>query len=251
MKENIYLINDDVFDVMEELLNDPGLKAFDAVIADPPYASGGLTSQERSRPARTKYQNGSSKKEYPDFHNDNRDMRTHFLWSVEWMKRAYALTRYGGFLMVFSDWRQNALTTDALQVAGWAYRGMVVWDKTEQARPQKGLFRNQCEYIHIATKGSLPPIPERPDIYPSGVFREKVNIPEKVHLTEKPVSLMEYLISILPSGSKIFDPFSGSGPLLVAANNKGHCAVGVEILHEYYTIARERLDALTKLENES
>ncbi|MFR1411294.1 MAG: hypothetical protein ACLSUW_02630 [Akkermansia sp.] len=39
------------------------------------------------------------------FDNDTRDQSTHF-WSVMWMQEAIRITRHGGWLMVFSDWRQ-------------------------------------------------------------------------------------------------------------------------------------------------
>ncbi len=38
------------------------------------------------------------------------------MWSVRWMEQALRLTRPGGWLMVFSDWRQVPLTSDALQI---------------------------------------------------------------------------------------------------------------------------------------
>ena len=39
-----------------------------------------------------------------------------------------------------------------MQAAGWAWRGIIAWDK-QNARPQIGKFRQQCEYVLFATKG--------------------------------------------------------------------------------------------------
>ena len=59
---------------------------------------------------------------------------------------------------MFSDWRQLANTQDAVQAAGFVFRGIVVWVKPA-ARPQPNSFRNDAEFAVLATKG---PIDRRP-----------------------------------------------------------------------------------------
>ena len=63
------------------------------------------------------------------------------------------------------------------------------------------------------------------------------------HPTVKPVTLMEYLIKLItPPGGVVLDPFAGSGSTLVAAQNLGVRAVGMEREAEYVVIARSRLE---------
>ncbi len=63
------------------------------------------------------------------------------------------------------------------------------------------------------------------------------------HPTVKPVALMEYLIKLVtPPGGVVLDPFTGSGSTLVAAQNLGVRAVGMEMDAEYIVIARSRLE---------
>lgn len=93
----------DALSLMERMDND----CYHAVVTDPPYASGGLTTAERKASPARKYLSSSR---YLSFDNDTRDQRTHFLWSVMWMQEALRITRHGGWLMVFSDWRQLPLT---------------------------------------------------------------------------------------------------------------------------------------------
>lgn len=213
----------------------------DAVITDPPYASGGNTQRNKATPA-SKYMLTGTAKQYPDFDNDTRDMRAHFIWSLEWMREAYRVTRRRGWMMCFSDWRQIPLTSDALQVAGWTVRGMVVWDKTEASRPSLGMFRNQAEYILIATKGTLPAEQARTvRTTPAGVFRHYLTPSNKQHMTGKPVPLMAHLMQVLAPGSRILDPFAGAGSTVLAAAELGHDCVGVEMDPRYADIAAARL----------
>lgn len=65
--------------------------SYDAVITDPPYASGGLSTAARAQDPRVKYQLSGTHKYYPTFSNDTRDQRTHLMWSVRWMEQALRL----------------------------------------------------------------------------------------------------------------------------------------------------------------
>ena len=61
------------------------------------------------------------------------------------------------------------------------------------------------------------------------------------HPTPKPESLMSVLVSKCPPGV-IADPFAGSGSTLVAARNRGRCAIGVEVEERYCERAARRLN---------
>ncbi len=68
--------------------------------------------------------------------------------------------------------------------------------------------------------------------------------PEKAqHPTQKPVSLMEWCFGKLrlEHGDVICDPYMGSGSTLVAAQNLGFQAIGIDVEKEYCDIAIERL----------
>ena len=82
--------------------------------------------------------------------------------------------------------------TDAVQAAGWAWRGIVAWDK-QNARPQIGKFRQQCEYVVFVTKGRF--VPYTRTCLP-GVYSYPVISAQKVHLTSKPVALIENLLDV-------------------------------------------------------
>lgn len=131
----------------------PGITGpFDAVVTDPPYSSGGQSKGDRARSTGCKYLNSGQAK-YPDFLGDTKDQRSYLHWSALWMGLCFERMAEGGLMIVFSDWRQLPVTTDAMQAAGVTWRGIAVWDKTGGARPYKGGFRSQAEYIVWGSKG--------------------------------------------------------------------------------------------------
>ena len=63
-----------------------------------------------------------------------------------------------------------------------------------------------------------------------------------LHETQKPIKLMELLISLVTTKDAIIlDPFAGSGTTCAAAKKLGRHYIGIEINKEYYEIAEKRL----------
>lgn len=206
---------------------------FNAVITDPPYSSGGQSKGDRARSTGKKYLNSGATR-FPDFLGDTKDQRSYLHWSALWMALCYARMADGGLIAVFSDWRQLPVTTDALQAAGFIWRGIAVWDKTAGARPYKGGFRSQCEYIVWGSKGGLAG--ER---YNSGLFRVPPTAGGKFHQVGKPEALMADLVAA--ADGHILDPFMGSGTTGIAALKQGKRFTGIEISGHYFDVAVKRM----------
>ncbi len=67
---------------------------------------------------------------------------------------------------------------------------------------------------------------------------DKDELYQKIHPTQKPVALLERLISIFTDpGDVVIDPCAGSGSTLVAAHNLGRRGYGFEIKKDFYTQA--------------
>lgn len=179
----------------------------DAVLTDPPYASGGVTLSTRQADPAHKYQQSGTKRRYPPMLGDAKDQRSWTMWCALWLGECWRMAREGAPLMVFTDWRQLPALTDAVQAAGWAWRGIVAWDK-RSARPQIGKFRQQCEYVVFATKGRF--VAHTRACLP-GVYSYPVLPLQKVHLTSKPVALIEDLLAVTPPQGTVLDPFMGGG----------------------------------------
>lgn len=208
-----------------------------AVLCDPPYSSGGTMRGDRMGKTSVKYQSTEHRGIYEEFLGDTRDQRSFTFWSTVWLSECWRATQDGGIAAVFIDWRQLPAMTDALQAAGWVWRGIAVWNKTEAARPQKGRYRAQAEYIVWASKGQL--LDEGPCA--PGVFTLAANAEEKEHIAAKPVQLMADLLSIMRG--PVLDPFMGSCPVGVACARLGLPYVGIELSSYWHAAACRRVEA--------
>lgn len=212
----------------------PGLDGlFDAVVTDPPYSSGGQSKGNRAASTGAKYLNTGGSP-LPDFSGDSKDQRSYLHWSALWMALCYEKLKPGGLMVVFSDWRQLPVTTDALQAAGFTWRGVGVWDKAGSARPYKGGFRAQTEFFAWGSKGPLTG-----ETYSAGLFKVQQKPGAKLHQVGKPLELMEPLVAAC--GNRILDPFMGSGTTGLAALGQGKEFVGIEVSEHYHQVAVDRL----------
>lgn len=213
----------------------------DVVIADPPYSSGGRTSSERTRSTTAKYVSSDAKHSLPDFTGDVRDQHSHAHWCALWLSACLRVTRPGGLCFVWTDWRQLAATSDALQAGGWTWRGVVVWRK-HPSRPARGKFRLDVEYAVWGSNGDMP---VHQAVYPSSVV-DAAPPRARQHIAQKPEAVYEHMLSIAPDTSLVLDPFTGTGSALAAAIAGGHRAIGIEIDRRYCSIAAERIAALDR-----
>lgn len=217
----------------------PELETVDAVFTDPPYSSGGTFRGDRMGRTSDKYQSTQHRGSFAEFSGDTRDQRAFGYWSALWLGACREKAREGSIVAVFTDWRQLPTTTDVVQAGGWIWRGIVVWDKTEGARPQRGRYRNQGEYVVWGSQGGMS---EDGPCAP-GVFRHSVSgRADKHHIAGKPVQLMSDLLQLVPAGGVVLDPFMGSGTTGLAALRNGCRFVGIEIdaVHFEKTCARLR-----------
>lgn len=78
--------------------------------------------------------------------------------------------------------------------------------------------------------------------YPIDVLEFKRD-KEKIHLTQKPVALLEYLIKTYTvEGETVLDNCMGSGSTGVACANTGRRFIGMELEENYFEIAKQRIE---------
>ena len=213
---------------------------FGGVITDPPYASGAADQNGRQKSTATKYSSAKTDNLLPDFEGDSKDQRSWTHWAAEWLAEARRCSKEGAPICVFIDWRQLPSLTDALQWAGWIWRGVLVWDKTN-SRPQRGRFRQQAEFMVWGSNGHMPSDRAAPVL--PGVFRQSMPaLTKRIHQTEKPLEVMRAMVKIVEPGGIILDPLAGAGTTVLAAKLEGYPAVGIELSPHYAAAAQKRVE---------
>ena len=231
--DNGVLYTGDALAVLKELPAD----SVDMVLTDPPYSSGGLRLSARQAAPASKYQLAGAKKTYPPMLGDLKDQRSFVMWAALWLGQCWRLAKSGASCLVFCDWRQLPAITDAVQAAGWAWKGIIVWHKPS-GRPNMGSFRHDAEFVVHAVKDRMQTHTRR--CFP-GVFHHAVDPRKKVHLTGKPVALVKDLLAVSAEGAVVLDPFLGGGTTALACVETGRRFIGVELSPEYAALAAERI----------
>lgn len=223
----------DAFTCLRELPTN----SVDAVITDPPYCSGAAGLSGKQAAPACKYQQTGTRKIYPTMLGDGRDQRSFITWASLWLAECWRISRETAPLLVFCDWRQLPAMTDAIQAAGWHWRGILVWHKPN-SRPTLGEFRRDTEFILYARKNRRGPVGRK--CLP-GMYRYAVDASRKRHITGKPLPLMVDLMEIVTPHGTVLDPFLGGGTTAVAATSTGRKCIGVEISEEYARVTVDRV----------
>ncbi len=231
--ESVTLYQGDAWQVLQTLADE----SVDGIITDPPYSSGALTLAGKQADPEHKYQSSSVKKSYPAMLGDGKDQRSFLAWETMWLTECWRVAKTGAPVLVFTDWRQLPITTDALQAAGFFWRGVVVWHK-KSGRPMLGEFRREAEFIVYGCKEKYT---RRTRRCLPGVYAYPVNAAKKVHISSKPLPLLKDLMEIVPEGGTVLDPFVGGGTTAQAARETGRKCIAIERSEEYAELAANML----------
>ena len=112
-------------------------------------------------------------------------------------------------------------------------RGIIVWDKVQ---PWENFSQVELAWTSFDR--------------PAALFKMCNTMPGKIHPTQKPVALYEWLFKkYAKPGDKILDTHLGSGSSRIAAYNAGLYFIGYEINELYFNLQEERYQKHTAQEN--
>jgi DNA modification methylase len=202
MGSQVKLILGDCLEVMKTMQD----KSIDAVITDPPY---GIGEDGGDKKRRRNYK--------PLVIHEKKE------WDKERPQKIYfdEIRRISKFQII---WGGNYFADYLPPSMGWLY-----WDKRIGGDFSDGelAWTSQKKAVRDFSKSSF-----------SGLHGGW----DRVHPTQKPVSLMIWCIYLLPDNcKKILDPFMGSGTTGVACVQTGRNFIGIEIDPAYYAIAEKRI----------
>lgn len=211
------LINGDALTVLRQM----EAESVNFIITDPPY---GVDFQSgRVEKARRKDKIANDK--------------APFIW---WLYDAFRVLTVGGGLLCFSRWDVQQVFIDAMKIAGFSVKSVIVWDRVVHGMGDlKSTFAPRYDTCIFAVKGSYA----FPNGRPADVIQsQRINGADLRHPNEKPLDLMRRLIEATTKPNDlILDPFAGSGTTLVAALQSGRRYIGVELSPQHYETAQRRL----------
>lgn len=221
---NPVLINGDCIEEMAKLPDN----SIDLCLTDPPYkiVTGGMKS-------------GFSHKTGNIFKNssDGNLFKYHSVPICLWMGDFYRVLKNDAQAYVFVNDKNMRDYLNFCHKTGFKLQNILVWRKNNKVTSRA--YMKDCEYILFLRKGAARTIykPSTPTVL------EFKNVKNKIHPTEKPVSLIECLIENSSKANEIvFDPFMGGGSTGVAAKNLNRKFIGIEKDEAYFKIAQDRIN---------
>lgn len=203
-------------------------ETIDCIVTDPPYEtiSGGTPDNDCvSRPTGILAKNDGKIFE----HND--------IDITVWIKECYRVLKPSTHIYIMTNFLNLEHYLSEIRKAGFDIHNLLIWEKNN-ATPNRWYMKN-CEYIIFARKGAAKPI------FNCGtktVLQYK-NVKDRLHPTEKPLDLLECLITNSTSPEEVvLDPFGGSFSTALAAIKTGRRAISFEIDENYYNLGKERLE---------
>jgi len=224
-------------DTLEALCQIPD-SSVDVVLTDPPYCSG--ATREAGRTSYNKTMTAGTHAAGRDrwFGSDSLSTSAFvFLLrscAVQWQR----VLKPGGHVLVFIDWRMADAMAAAIESADLRRLGVVVWDKVNFTMGTH--FRYRHEFVLHFSKGIGTP-PLRKDV--PNILQAKAVGRDREHPTEKPVGLLEQILSVIgPEDGTVLDCFAGSFSTVAAALAMGRKAIGIERDSHFFHVGRTRIE---------
>ncbi len=200
--------------------------SLDLLLTDPPY---GIDYESEHREVNP----------FEKLENDHLEETLQVLSST--LRLASRKLKENSHVYIFTSWKTYPSVLPIVENY-FTVKNLLVWQKNHWSQGDLTANYGQVhEFILFAHKGRRH-LNGRLD----GSVLHFDRVPEngRVHPTEKPLPLLEYLIekSSQP-GEVVCDPFAGVGSTCVAAKNKGRKYLGIEIDTQWYEKGLERLAA--------
>ena len=239
------LINKDVLEALKEIPDE----SVDMVLTDPPY----MISKEItiSRSGNYKYKGNDISNDFGEWDKVWEDAGEYIEWSKKWWKECIRVLKPYHHFLFFFDKAKVSYAWDFMAQNGMLPRSPIFWKKTNPVpRARKVDFMISIEEMLWFTKTRI-----KQDYFNwgNGMSSDCFEGPivghttkedgERIHPTQKPVAMMEWLIKYLSNeGDTVLDCFAGSGTTGIATLRLGRNFTGIEKDITFFEAMRKRLD---------
>lgn len=196
--------------------------SIDMILTDPPYGM--------------KYKRHIKNPRFDEIMNDN-----NLQWLPAVMDEIKRILTKNGNMYIFCSWHNCDIFKNELQKR-FHLKNMLIWNKGGNGmgdlRTDYGGIYEVIFFI-VNNTGNQRGLNGKRDSNILSFSRSG----NKLHPTEKPVAIMEYLVSkSTDEGNVVLDPFMGSGTTGVACANLNREFIGIEMDEGYFNIAKERIE---------
>lgn len=196
---------------------------------------------------------GLGKHSHPEFQMASSEMSAAEFtkFNVDFLTNVGASSKDGAIIMACIDWRHLSEMLSAIKEAGLALINLCVWNKTNAG--MGSLYRSKHELVLICKKGSAPHTNNvmlgkhgraRTNVWDyagANAFGARRDEDLAAHPTVKPTALVADAIKdVSARGEIVLDAFMGSGTTILAAEQTGRVAYGIEIAPQYIDVAIQR-----------
>lgn len=209
-----------------EIMSGMDDSSIDLIVTDPPYkvtSRGGYTSAGGMM--------------LDDAMRSGKVFKENSLKIRDWLPVLYDKLKESGHCYIMCNNKNLADFLAAVTDSEFHLVKTMVWAKNNKIMSQA--YMSQTEFILFLRKGRFVRI----NACGSSDLIHADNPKSKLHPSEKPVELMEYLIkNSSQEGDLVCDPFMGSGSTGVAAKNLNRRFIGIELDNIYFDIAGRRIN---------
>ena len=214
----------DVFKNMES-------NSIDLIVTDPPYPT---TKRGKHGNVGGMFKNR--------LFNDGKVFKHNDIKPQEYLPELYRVLKEGSHCYIMTNHINLTEMLNVAQAVGFHFIKSLVWVKDNKIMGQ--CYMSQFEYILFLRKGKHKRINNcgTSDVLCFPNKKMKGEDGKNLHDTEKPVGLMEVLVTNSSNeGDIVLDPFMGIGSTGIACKNTNRQFIGIELDEKYYNTALNRM----------
>jgi len=218
------------------LMKDIPDEAIDLIITDPPFAI--------DFKARRNNYNRDPEKVLEGYNEIPKEK--YYEFSFNWISQAYRILKPTGSMFVFSGWTNLKDILNALDDVGFITINHIIWKYQFGVFTQRKFVTSHYHILFVVKDeekykfNKIEHYPEDVWIINREYWTGKVKTPTKL-----PTALVRKIILYASDeGDLVFDPFLGSGQVVVVAKALNRHFLGFEIVPQYFEFVRERLKSV-------